>query len=69
MPMGTHHRETGVLRNSERGLILQVDGGGVYALDTDIDALKLLGTRVTVEGTRPGFDRLNVHWIGPAAPG
>ena len=67
MPVGTHHRETGVLRNSERGLILHVDGGGVFALDADIDALKLLGTRVTVEGKRSGFDRLDVDWIGPAS--
>jgi len=66
MPMGTRHRETGLLLDSTRGLVLQVDGGGVYALDTNPDAHRLLGQRVTVEGTRSGFDRLDVDWIGPA---
>lgn len=66
--MTTHRRVTGMLATSERGLILQVDGGEVYALDADAEAHKLLGTRVTVEGTRSGFDRLDVQWIGPAAP-
>ena len=45
---------------------MDVDGGGTYALDTDGKAHKLVGQRVTVEGTRSGFDRLDVDWIGPA---
>jgi hypothetical protein len=66
MPMGTRHRLTGLLLESARGLILELDDGGVYALDTDHKARKLLGHRVIVEGVRSGFDRLDVEWIGSA---
>jgi hypothetical protein len=66
MPLGKRHRETGLLMTSARGLILEVDGGGVYALDADPDAAKYLGHRVTIEGVRNGFDRLDVDWIGKA---
>jgi hypothetical protein len=52
--------------DSKRGLILEVDDGGVYALDADRGARKLLGHRVIVEGVRSGFDRLDVEWIGAA---
>ncbi len=63
--MGSRHRLTGLLLESARGLILEVDDGGVYALDADRDARNLLGRRVIVEGVRSGFDRLDVDWIGP----
>lgn len=66
MPMGTRHRVTGLLKDSRRGLILEVDGGGVFALDTEPSARKFLGHKVTVEGVRSGFDRLDVDWIGAA---
>lgn len=52
---------------SKRGLILEVDDGGIYALDTDAGAKELLGQRVIVEGVRSGFDRLDVEWIGREA--
>lgn len=65
MPMGSRYRVTGLLLNSARGLIIEVDGGGVYALDTDRRAHDFVGRRVTVEGVRSGFDRLDVDWIGP----
>ncbi len=65
MPMGSRHRVTGRLMQSRRGLVLEADDGGVYALDVDRPATWLLGQRVTVEGTRSGFDRLDVEWIGP----
>lgn len=68
MPMGSRHRVTGRLMRSRRGLVLEVDDGGVYALDVDRPAEDLLGRRVTVEGVRSGFDRLDVEWIGPALP-
>jgi hypothetical protein len=64
MPMGTRHRVTGILLSSSRGPVLEVEGGGVYALDLDRDAARLFGQRVTVEGLRSGFDRLDVEWIG-----
>ena len=67
MPMGTRHRVTGLLLEARRGLILELDGGGVYALDVGGGTREMLGKRVTVEGVRSGFDRLDVEWIGPAA--
>ena len=66
MPMGTRHRVTGRLLEARRGLVLEMDDGGVYALDTELAARELLGRRVIVEGVRSGFDRLDVTWIGPA---
>ena len=65
MPMGTRHRVTGVLLEARRGLVLKMDGGGIYALDAEVSARALLGRCVTVEGVRSGFDRLDVRWIGP----
>ena len=51
---------------SKRGLVIEVDDGGVYALDADPDAANFVGQRVMIEGTRNGFDRLDVEWIGKA---
>ena len=66
MPIGSRHRVTGLLLEVRRGLVLELDDGGVYALDAEPAARELLGRRVTVEGVRSGFDRLDVTWIGPA---
>jgi hypothetical protein len=66
MPRGTHHRLTGVLLDSQRGPVLQLDDCGAYALDLDGEVTHLIGRRVTVEGSRSGFDRLDVEWIGAA---
>lgn len=63
MPMGTRHVETGVLRPSQYGLYaLEMDGGGVWQLDCGLGwkARKLVGQRVTIEGTRAGFNLLEV---------
>lgn len=57
--MGTRHRLEGLLLNSKRGLVLQIDDGGVWALDHDRHAAKLIGLRVVVEGTRSGVDRMS----------
>lgn len=67
MPLGKRYRVAGRLLSSARGLVLEVDGGGVWALDADPDAKDLLGQRVIVEGLRSGFDRLDVEWIGRLA--
>ncbi|WOE74654.1 DUF5818 domain-containing protein [Alterisphingorhabdus coralli] len=69
MPMGTRHTVTGILRRSRYGLYaLEVDGGGVWQLDCGWGwkARKLVGQKVTVEGTRGGFDLLFVDmlWLG-----
>ena len=63
MPIGSRYRLEGQLRNARRGLLVQVDDGGVWALDADPDAKALVGKRVKVEGTRSGFDRIDVEWI------
>ncbi len=65
MPRGTRHVETGILRPSQHGLYaLEMDGGGVWQLDVGWwKARRLIGQRVTVEGTRGGFDLLDVDDI------
>lgn len=63
--MRAHHRFTGRLLNSRRGLLLQTDEGAVWALDLRDEGPGEVGLRVTVEGTRTGFDRLCVDWIAP----
>lgn len=65
MPMGTRHRLEGLLLNSKRGLVLQIDDGGVWALDHDRHAAKLVGLRVVVEGTRSGFGWIEVDCLRP----
>lgn len=66
--MGSRHCVTGRLMQARRGLVLEIEDGGVYALDLDRPVEDLLGQRVTVEGARSGFDRLGVEWIGSAPP-
>lgn len=66
MSMGKRYRLNGRLLTSQRGLVLDVDDGGTWALDVGRKGEVFIGQRVTVEGTRSGFDRLNVDWIGPA---
>lgn len=61
--MGTRHRVTGQLNSSPRGYVLRVDDGGVWALDAPLTVEQHLGHRVIVEGTRVGFDRLEVDWV------
>lgn len=66
MPKGTRHTVTGILCPSRGGLYaLKVDGGGVWQLDCGWGwkARKLIGRRVSLEGTRAGFDLLNVERI------
>ena len=63
MPLGTRHVETGILRPSQFGLYaLEMDGGGIWQLDVGWGwkAQKLIGQRVMVEGTRAGFNLLDV---------
>jgi hypothetical protein len=63
MPLGTRHIETGILRPGCWGYTLHMDGGGIRELDVTRPPRKLLGQRVTVEGTRAGFNLLNVDLI------
>lgn len=64
--MGASYRVTGTLMRTHRGLVLEVDGGGTYALDVGRSARELVGRRVTVEGKRAGFDLLDVERIALA---
>lgn len=61
MPRGTEL--IGLLLSDRRGLVLRVDDGGVWALDAPRKAERLLGRRVVVEGTRAGFDLIDVRSI------
>ena len=67
MPIRSRHRLEGQRRQAPRGLLVQVEDGGVWALDADADAdadaEALVGKRVKVEGTRTGFDCIDVEWI------
>lgn len=63
MPRGARHVETGILRPGRWGYSLEMDGGGVWQLDVAGSAQRYLGKRVTVEGTRSGFDLIDVHHI------
>jgi hypothetical protein len=63
MPRGTHHRLTGRLLRSGQGLVLEMDDGGQWAHDAGRRAHALLGQRVTIEGTRSGFNLIDVERI------
>lgn len=66
MPRGTRHVLIGTLRRTRFGHALEIDGGGVWQLDGGWSSAKrYCNQRVTVEGTRSGFDLLDVHRIAP----
>ena len=66
MPRGTRHAITGILLDGRVFPILRVDGGGQWRLDLPSKYRGLIGRRVTVEGTRSGFDLLDVTHIAEA---
>ncbi|MFT3965074.1 MAG: DUF5818 domain-containing protein [Sphingobium sp.] len=65
MPRGTRHVLMGTLRWTRLGYALEVDGGGVWRLDFGAiwRVRRYVDQRVTVEGSRSGFDLLYVHHI------
>ena len=63
MPRGTRYRLTGRLMRSSQGLVLEMDDGGCWTLDIGRRAHALLGQRVTIEGTRSGFNLIDVERI------
>jgi len=65
MPRGTKHDGTGLLLREGHELVLQRDDGGRWRLDAGRNAFDLLGRRVRVQGTRSGFDILDVRSIEP----
>ncbi|MDR2856362.1 MAG: DUF5818 domain-containing protein [Novosphingobium sp.] len=68
MPRGTRHVITGILRPGPLGYSLEMNDGGIWQLDVSGSAHSYLGRKVRVEGTRAGFDLIDVHRIEPAEP-
>ena len=60
MPLGSRHREEGMLLREGAWLILQRDDGGRWRLNGDPGLEKYLGLRVRIEGIRSGFDLIEV---------
>lgn len=64
LPRGTHHVVEGLLvAEGPVGLSLRVDGGGTWQIDGGASVRKMVNQRVRVEGTRSGFDMLDVATI------
>lgn len=63
MPRGTSHEVTGLLLQDRNWLVVDVDGGGTWRLDTGWGARRLLGHRVRIVGKRDDFDLLAVKRI------
>jgi hypothetical protein len=56
----------GLLLTDRGRLILHMKDGGEWRLETTRGYAKLIGKRVSVTGTRDGFDLLAVSRIDPA---
>lgn len=65
MPIGTRYTVTGELRWDKRNHIhrLDVGGGAFWYVDICGRNRHLIGQRVTVEGTRSGFNLLDVDRV------
>lgn len=62
MPRYTRHQETGLLQHNHFGFVLDMGGGAFWVLEcwSVPRAKHYLGQRVTVDGTRIGFNILDV---------
>jgi hypothetical protein len=62
MPLGSCHALTGLLlEDGDRApFVLRLDDGGEWRLDVAQSASRYLGLRVRVEGTRSGFNLIDV---------
>lgn len=56
MPVKQPVRETGLLVDSAQGPLLKVSGGGNWQIEPSRAVNRLIGERVTIEGTRSGFN-------------
>ena len=65
MPIGTRHTLTGTLRRTETGYVLETHEGGSWRLYVSWHhrAWRHIGRRVIIEGTRAGFELLDVRRI------
>jgi hypothetical protein len=70
MPLGTRHTDTGILQPGIWGYALHRDDGGIWQLDCARRYNSLIGQRVTVEGTRGGFNILDADriWLYGTTP-
>ena len=59
-------RLQGLLRPSERGILLEMDDGHIWRLTGAEDFAALGHTEVIVEARKTSSGRLEVFWIGPA---
>lgn len=65
MPRGTHHTLTGTLRWTRLGYALEMDDGGIWRLDVGWGwkARRNINRRIVVEGSRSGFDWIDVDQL------
>ena len=63
MPRGSRHTLTGTLRWRRHGYALEMDDGGVWRLDIGGSVKRLIDRAVWIEGSRSGFDLLDVRRI------
>lgn len=56
MPLGSSLTLEGLLLEDGRQLVLRMDDGGVWRVEAGRAARRLLGQRVSLVGTRDGFD-------------
>lgn len=61
--IGTRYRLEGRLLMAARGPVLEIDDGGIWALDLFPEQRTHCGHRVVLEGIRVGFDRIDVEWL------
>jgi hypothetical protein len=63
MPLGTVHTIDGLMLTGRPYPLLRPDTGGIWRLDLPHKFHILIGRRVRVEGTRSGFDMLDVRSV------
>ena len=68
MPLRGDLHLLGRLEQGAYGLVLRVDGGGVWELETRRRVRRLVGSKVEVVGHRAGFNGLACEQVWPAGP-
>ena len=63
MPLGTRHTLTGTLRWTRHGYALETEDGGVWRLEMSGSVKPFVDRAVWIEGSRSGFDVLDVQQI------
>ena len=60
----TRIRVSGVLSRGRRGMILTTTGNEIWIVESEQLVDDLINSKVIVEGTITGMDRLRADWIG-----